>query len=321
MKTRLPTISVVIPCYNVEGLIDSTIQSVLDQTYKPVEILCIDDGSTDGTLRELKNLRDDGAPIYVDSHPNQGASATRNKGLDMASGDYICFLDADDLLEPEKLEHQATLLAQKDTWPDLVAGGSRRVFLDEPERKPQTDSVNPDPWIGLILSTLGTTCSNLWKASFVRSICGWNEDVGPSDDAELMFRMLKQGARVLHDPEIHTVLRRREHSLSNRDKVESARAWLVLRREIYAYLSENELLTEKREEALLRTVFFRLHFLHDEDPAFARKMHRQLIPKDYRPTDPWLGLGRVYNLLYEFFGFSRAERLHRYWLRARSLFA
>ena len=321
MKTRLPTISVIIPCYNVEELIDSTIQSVLDQTYPPVEILCIDDGSTDGTLLKLENLRDSGAPISVDSHSNRGASATRNVGLNRASADYICFLDADDLLEPKKLEHQARLIANENIWPDLVAGGSRQIFLDEPERATQIDSINADPWVGLIISALGITSSNLWKTSSVRAVNGWRSGSEPSDDADLMFRMLKQGARVLHDPEIHTVLRRREHSLSNRDKVESARAWLVLRREIYAYLSENELLTEKRQEALLRTVFFRLHFLHDEDPAFARKMHRQLIPDEYRPTDPWLGLGRVYNLLYELFGFSRAERLHRYWLRARSLFA
>jgi len=321
MNLSLPSISVVIPCYNVEDLIASTLQSVVEQTCRPKEIICVDDGSTDGTLHRLQELRTDGFPITVESQENRGASATRNAGLQRASGAYICFLDADDLLKPRKLEHQAKLIAKEESWPDFVAGKSRQIFVDQPERAPQIDAINSDPWVGLIISALGITSSNLWKASSVRAVDGWRPGSEPSDDADLMFRMLKQGAQVLPDQEIHTVLRRREHSLSNRDKVESARAWLELRRRIYAHLLQNGQLTEEREEALLRTVFFRLHFLHDKDPAFARQMHHQLIPEDYQPTDPWLGLGRVYNRLYRRFGFSRAERLHRYWLRLRRLFA
>lgn len=321
MNLKFPSISVVIPCYNVEKYIGSSVKSVLGQSYPISEFVCVDDGSTDKTLSILKSIKASGANLKIISQTNLGASAARNRGLSVISGAYVQFLDADDLLHQSKLMHQARLIAASNYEPDIVAGRAKRTFVDEPGRGSSTDNVHDDDWTGLILTRLGNTCSNLWKTSAVRAVGGWNESVHQSDDAELTFRMLKRGARVLRDPKVLTTLRRREHSLSNRDKVESARAWLELRRKIHTYLLENGQLTEERKEALLRTVFFRLHFLHDKDPVFARKMHRQLIPEDYQPTDPWLGLGRVYNLLYRLFGFSRAERLHRYWLSLRRLFS
>lgn len=106
--THSPTISVVIPCYNAEAFIEDSIRSVLKQTTAPCEILVIDDGSSDETAARAASID---PIIRVISQLNQGVSIARNRGFEEAKGDWIAFLDADDLWEPQKLEAQVKLIA------------------------------------------------------------------------------------------------------------------------------------------------------------------------------------------------------------------
>src|SRR4051812_13046945 len=98
-----PTISVVIPCYNGALYLRETLESALAQNYAPLEILVVDDGSEDDSAAIAESC---GAPVRVIRQPNQGESVARNRGIDEARGDWVAFLDADDLWEPEKLERQ-----------------------------------------------------------------------------------------------------------------------------------------------------------------------------------------------------------------------
>lgn len=98
-----PTVSVVIPCYNGAKFLRETLDSVLSQTYPVLEVLVIDDGSTDDSAAIAESY---GSPIRVIRQPNQGESVARNRGIDEAKGDWIAFLDADDLWEPVKIEKQ-----------------------------------------------------------------------------------------------------------------------------------------------------------------------------------------------------------------------
>jgi glycosyltransferase involved in cell wall biosynthesis len=103
-----PRISVVIPCYNGQAFIGETLASVLGQTYAPFEVLVIDDGSTDNSAAVAAAQ---GPPVRVVSQKNQGESVARNRGLDEARGDWVAFLDADDLWKSEKLARQVELIA------------------------------------------------------------------------------------------------------------------------------------------------------------------------------------------------------------------
>ena len=100
-------VSVVIPLYNAEKYIEETIQSILDQTYKEIEIVIVDDGSTDQSPAIVKELGEKypGKVRYV-HQSNQGVSVARNTGIENATGEYIAFLDSDDLWHPTKLEKQ-----------------------------------------------------------------------------------------------------------------------------------------------------------------------------------------------------------------------
>ena len=105
--TSSPLVSVIIPTYNRARLVGEAIESVLAQTYKHLEIIVVDDGSTDGTEEALGPYRERIEYIY---QQNRGASAARNTGIFRARGDYIAFLDSDDLWVPEKLELQVDYL-------------------------------------------------------------------------------------------------------------------------------------------------------------------------------------------------------------------
>ena len=104
-------ISVVIPSYNGAETLFQAIDSVLCQTTKtPLEILVIDDNSTDDTLEKMGRYGENDRVRYIRNETNKGASASRNRGVQLAKGDYIAFLDADDYWDPEKLEEQEKAL-------------------------------------------------------------------------------------------------------------------------------------------------------------------------------------------------------------------
>lgn len=94
--------SVVIPLYNKEKEISNTLNSVLAQSFQDFEVIIIDDGSTDNSLKKVKQVKDNRFNIY-EKH-NEGVAKTRNMGIDLASGKYVAFLDADDYWEPNHLE-------------------------------------------------------------------------------------------------------------------------------------------------------------------------------------------------------------------------
>lgn len=100
----MPEVSVIIPVYNMERFIGACLDSVLNQTFKNFECICVNDGSTDGTLGILKKYAEKDSRIKLIDQPNQGGSAARNVGLNVAKGEWVSFLDNDDLYHPQYLE-------------------------------------------------------------------------------------------------------------------------------------------------------------------------------------------------------------------------
>lgn len=98
-KKELPLVSIIVPTYNVEQYIKQCIDSLLEQTYKNIEVICIDDGSTDHTLPILKFLQQKDERVVLVQQEHMGVSAARNKGLDIAKGKYISFVDSDDFMQ------------------------------------------------------------------------------------------------------------------------------------------------------------------------------------------------------------------------------
>lgn len=121
-------ISVIIPVYNTERYISRCLKSVLNNTYRNIEVICVDDGSTDGSLSELKKFEDMDERVRVITKKNGGVSAARNRGIAEAKGEWISFVDSDDWIHCQFFELLAKM--QKNTVAD-VAGCSVQVVNDE----------------------------------------------------------------------------------------------------------------------------------------------------------------------------------------------
>ena len=106
-------VSVIMPSWNTAGYIMESVESVLNQTYKNWELIIVDDASTDGTVDLLKQVNDPRVKVFVNEQ-NSGAAVTRNRAMREAKGDWIAFLDSDDLWSPTKLEKQLEFMVEHD---------------------------------------------------------------------------------------------------------------------------------------------------------------------------------------------------------------
>ena len=199
---QFPLVSVIIPLFNSEKFISETIQSVLNQTYPVIEILVIDDGSSDNTLEIAKTFKNKHVKIF--SQPNKGASAARNYGIREASGTYIQFLDSDDFLSSGKIEEQVKLLVEH---PNKVAlcptihffNGDDRLKLKVVHEWYKEDTIDPiDFLIKLYGGDLigpnygGMIQPNAWLTpkKIIEKAGLWNEEITVDDDGEFFCRVL-----------------------------------------------------------------------------------------------------------------------------------
>lgn len=119
-------VTIFIPVYNAEEFLYATVCSALDQTFTDFELLVVDDGSTDNSMAILKSFNDSRLRV-VKNECNKGRPFTRNRGIELARGEYLAVLDADDLVVPERLSRQVEFL---DQHPDVVAVGSSALYID-----------------------------------------------------------------------------------------------------------------------------------------------------------------------------------------------
>lgn len=121
-------VSVIIPTYNREDLVCEAVDSVLAQSWTDFELIVVDDGSTDETLSRLEQY---GSQIHLLGQDNQGVSAARNSGIRIAKGDYIAFLDSDDLWEPGKLKAQMAFFQR---WPKALICQCEEIWIRKGKR-------------------------------------------------------------------------------------------------------------------------------------------------------------------------------------------
>ena len=119
-------VSVIMPAYNCEKYIAEAIQSVLQQS-EALELIIVEDASSDKTEDVIQSFLHDARVIYIKNQINLGAAASRNKGIELARGKYIAFLDADDCWEPDKLQKQTALMEAK----KAVLSSTGRIIVDE----------------------------------------------------------------------------------------------------------------------------------------------------------------------------------------------
>lgn len=302
------TVAVIIPCYNVEHHVEVAVRSVMDQTYPAVDVVAIDDGSTDGTLTKLAELeRTYKGRFRFAAGPRLGACAARNRGLAMTSGEYVQFLDADDAILADKLHRQKDL-AKSLGNPDLIVGDFRNVF--ENGREDTIVGAGERPWMALIRTQLGTTSANLFKRSALEAVGGWNEAQVSSQDYELMFRMLAHGATVGWDPHVSSLVLKRTHgSISRTGQRDNWKRFIQLRKNIREHLRGVDPVGFAEEiEAADQHLFMAVRVLSKHDRKAALEEYRSTLGPTFRPDASSATTG-LYAWWYRTFGFRMAEGL------------
>ena len=179
-------VSIIIPTYNVEEYIEECINSAFAQTYQSIEVVCIDNNSTDDTWKRLEELKVKYPNLILDKESKPGAPSARNKGLSLARGEWIQFLDSDDLLLPSKIEHQVGYISNDISF---IVGDFKYQYLNGDVKEIKLSENNI--WVDLVHVRLGNTCSNLYSRKYLVKIGYWNEVLTSSQEYDLMFRLLK----------------------------------------------------------------------------------------------------------------------------------
>lgn len=219
-------VSVVIPCYNVEQYVQECVASVINQTYKNIEIICVDNNSTDGTWSVLIDIQKKHPNLILVKELKSGACAARNKGLLLAKGEWVQFLDADDLLLPLKIAHQVEMIRDHSIAFISAASIKRRINGGEVE----FSSLNPNKYLAPFINQCGNTCSNLWNRRQLNDVKGWDEDLKSSQEADLMFRLVLKNNEFVLDMNPLTVIRERASGqISQRNPSESWKQYVDIR--------------------------------------------------------------------------------------------
>jgi glycosyltransferase involved in cell wall biosynthesis len=195
-----PLISVLIPCFNAEKYIGETLEAVFRQTWRNLEVVVINDGSDDTSADVVKRFARPN--LIFHEQPNRGAATSRNAAFAVSKGEYIQFLDADDLISSEKLALQ---MARLQGNPGCVASAEWGRFYEDPtqasfEPEPVWRDMDPIDWIAL--SELRMLFPALWliPRDIVTRTGPWIENLTLADDREYFTRMLLHADRVLFCP-------------------------------------------------------------------------------------------------------------------------
>jgi glycosyltransferase involved in cell wall biosynthesis len=212
-------VSIIIPTYNRATLLRDAVQSTIDQTYPNKEIVVVDDGSADNT-RSIAEAFGDRITYIHQIH--RGRSAARNTGVGKASGEYVVFLDSDDLLLPGKLERQTRLLQLRPDV-DIVYGngytltGDGRFHELEPYVVPMGMGDQPSATHRLLWRNLFAVHAAMARRAALPSTAPFDEALSAFEDWDLWLRMALAGSRILYHDHRVAVYRRHEGNTDARD--------------------------------------------------------------------------------------------------------
>lgn len=228
MGNATPTVSVVLPTYNRADVLRRSIRSVLDQTYEDIELIVVDDGSTDETGAVVSTI-DDSRLEYIEHETNRGAPAARNTGIDASRGDFIAFQDSDDVWDPRKLEKQMATFDRAGSDVGVVYTGVWRIHDGKNRYVPQ-------PGVG---PKEGDLSEALFRFNFislqtavVRSRCfaetgNFDERLPRLQDWELWIRIAEQYEFRFVDEPLVTAHVRSDSISASADRLAEARERIV----------------------------------------------------------------------------------------------
>ena len=303
-----PLVSICIPAYNSEKWIKSTIQSAISQTWKNKEIVIVDDGSTDDTYSVAKQFESD--TIKVIKQNNLGACAARNKALSLASGDFIQWLDSDDILSPEKVEIQ---LSDVDfsANPAVLHSSAFGLF----HHRIKSAKFNPTPlwrdldpleWLIISYKNGYWMYPAVWLVSRkITEMAGsWDERLTCNQDGEYFSRVVAASELVKFHEKAKSYYRKGNPSSITSTRVGKALDSIVLSKNLQVETLLNLKDTQKTKEASVNCLQ-RAIFGYNLDPHSLASIRDRIIELGGVVTPP---RGTVkYRIVKEILGFKIAK--------------
>jgi glycosyltransferase involved in cell wall biosynthesis len=292
------TVSIIIPYINEHDFLRQAVASAMAQDVEGKEIIVVCNAPTlpEGYDPLNNNFKD----IQFIHEPTPGSAFARNAGLRVAKGDWIQYLDVDDLLLDQKIKHQ---LSYEDA--DVIVSPHTYQFVSG---KKTTSAWEPDDiWSALIAGHLGSTSSMLWRRSALLEVGGWNVSYVRNQEYELLFRLLQAGYKIACCPDNLTLVRERRHGSIT--KTTRLQPWfgIHLREDIWAYLHQHAMTTPRRQNAFRKFIFKNIRALYMVNPEEAKRLHLQYFTDP--PFSPEISYIPFYALMYKSLGFERTEKL------------
>jgi glycosyltransferase involved in cell wall biosynthesis len=304
-----PLVSILIPAYNAERFLAETLASALAQTWPRTEIIVVDDGSTDDTLAVARRF--EGPRVLVTTQANQGAAASRNNALALSQGDYVQWLDADDLLSPDKIAKQ--MAAHQPGDKHMLLSSPWGFFSYRPRRAQFTPTplwcdLSPTEWL---LRKLGQnlhmqTATWLVSRELTEAAGPWDTRLVVDDDGEYFCRVLLASNGVRFVPEGKVFYRRNASGVSyigrSRSKMEAQ--WLSMRLHM-KYLRSQEDSDRVRAACIQYMQTWMIEFYPDRLDLVrdAARLAVELGGTLQRPRLAW-----KYDAIRRLFGWSAAKR-------------
>ena len=208
---NMPQVTIIVPCYNVETYIEQCIKSILNQTYSNIQLILIDDGSTDNTNDVISKLIEDRNNVIYIKKNNFGVSNARNTGIENATGDYIMFVDSDDYISKNMITNMYKLMNKYNS--DIVKCNIFKEYIDADiikidkpiySRVKYLDSKNFYKTIyKKILSTeiMNSSCSSLFKTDIIReNNIRFREDIHNGEDAIFFMNYIDACNSLVYTP-------------------------------------------------------------------------------------------------------------------------
>lgn len=275
-----PRVSVVIPAYNAARWLAAAVESCLAQSFQALEIIIVDDGSSDATSSLVTQWS---APVRVVQTEHRGSSAARNVGTALARGKFIQYLDADDYLLRDKIARQVAVLESSDG--EVIYGDWRYRFEFPGGWHLLSPVIHPgqmqDPLVACIRNRWAGLGAFLFRRQAVIQSGGWDEKVDVLNDRDFCLRLSLSGARFLYQPACGFVYRRYGHNtLSTRH--------IICKEHQRRFLAAHVTILEKLEAAIFSM----------ESPAEDADMRPRLRPTVQQAlADMYLSVARAFRPL------------------------
>lgn len=303
-----PLVSILIPCYNSEQWIGHAIESALGQTWPNKQVIVLDDGSTDNSLKVIRQYEN---RLRWVAGPNMGGGYARNRLLELASGEWIQYLDADDYLLPEKVAQQADFVVQHPGF-DIVIGPTTMEYWSA-EGVARESIAIPEPhdfWTMLAAWKLPQTGAPLWRRSAILDVGGWKLGQPCCQEHELYLRLLIGGKKFAYHSSGGSIYRQwSDQTVCKRDIPELHRRRLEIERTLEEFLSRTGQLTQMRLRAISQARFETARIAWQYDRNFAARIMEEVkkTHPDFSPTG--VAAPSHYKLVFRACGFNFAESL------------